>query len=576
MQDLKIFRFLMAACIFGITSCTTGNDFKYLTAEDPGTATIKIYKNNNSTSKNRFIAPKNVTISQTYQTLSGKLTSELSFYCPSVGDVNLLVIPVKTPGDKNKWMDDEKRATIKSDIETAFFGTTNEKFGYKSVKDFYKESSFNKLNLSGKVTDWFDVKANTTVQKYAQMTGSYDGTIANEILLKAIEWAKETQNIDLKEFDKNEDGFIDAVYLVYDEFDAETQVQYELLNYSYYDEKTLNMDLMDITYQNIYTMPEEGKDPVPSSFSWLSFASLYKGYAQYDENAYPNFDNLLENKFSTQSFIHEQGHLFGLEDYASSTNSAYHPIGRHSMMDIKVCDLDSYSKMTLGWITPYVVYGTSEILLPKANFADNCVIVIPSKFETISTSVENAIANETIDSFTYEFNPFSEYIMIDLYSPDGLNYQDAFGDVMYGYRPSSNGSGVRIYHVDSRIFKANVVESDYGITFNYVDGYEWNGKSFDKNQMIFAPISNSEIEQTSYQLPYEFNKFDRIRLLEATQINTFDEGGWTDYTTYFKKGSEPFEIETFGYRFFNVNYTYNDGNLLPFKVSVETLKEVKF
>ena len=99
MQDLKIFRFLMAACIFGITSCTTGNDFKYLTAEDPGTATIKIYKNNNSTSKNRFIAPKNVTISQTYQSLSGKLTSELSFYCPSVGDVNLLVIPVKTPGD---------------------------------------------------------------------------------------------------------------------------------------------------------------------------------------------------------------------------------------------------------------------------------------------------------------------------------------------------------------------------------------------------------------------------------------------------------------------------------------------
>ena len=117
MRDLKILRFLMAVCIFGITSCTTGNDFKYLTAEDPGTATIKIYKNNNSTSKNRYIAPKNVTISQTYQSLSGKLTSELSFYCPSVGDVNLLVIPVKTPGDKNKWMDDGKRATIKSDIE---------------------------------------------------------------------------------------------------------------------------------------------------------------------------------------------------------------------------------------------------------------------------------------------------------------------------------------------------------------------------------------------------------------------------------------------------------------------------
>ena len=574
MQKLKIYRFLILACVLGVVACGPTTETKYLTKDDPGTATIKIYKNNSSTSKNRFIAPKNVVLSQSYQTLNNKLTSELSFYCPSIGDVNLLVIPVKTPGDKNDFVTDEIRNTIKSDIETAFFGDS-EKLGYKSVKNYYLESSFKKLNFSGKVTDWFDVAAHTDVKKYSEMTGSYDGSIANEILTKAVEWAKNTQDIDLNEFDKNSDGYIDAVYLIHDEFDTETQVQYEIYKYSFYESETLNRSLENATWQNIYTQAEDGKDPVPSSFTWMSFASLYKGYAQYEDDL-PNFDTLLSNKISTQPLLHEQGHLFGLEDYSSVTHTSYHPLGKHSMMDLQVCDLDSYSKMVLGWVTPYVVYGTSEILLPKANFNDNCVIVIPENFEEISTLVENAIANEKISDFKYEFNPFSEYIMIDLYTPDGLNYQEAFGETMYGYKASSNGSGVRIYHVDSRIFKANVVESDLGISLTYVDGYEWNQKDLGKNQMIFTPISNSEIEESSYQLPYEFNDFDRIRLLEATQINTFSEGGWTDYTTYFKSSSDPFEIETFGYRFFNANYTYNNGNLLPFKVSVETLKEVKF
>ena len=39
--------------------------------------------------------------------------------------------------------------------------------------------------------------------------------------------------------------------------------------------------------------------------------------------------------------------------------------------------------------------------------------------------------------------------------------------------------------------------------------------------------------------------------------------------------SDPFDILTFGYQFFNGEYTFNDGSALPFKISVKTLQGVE-
>ena len=60
---------LLTGCNESISSFTTS--ISYLTNETPGTATIRIYKNNESTSKERYIAPKNVELKYTYNSLSG-------------------------------------------------------------------------------------------------------------------------------------------------------------------------------------------------------------------------------------------------------------------------------------------------------------------------------------------------------------------------------------------------------------------------------------------------------------------------------------------------------------------------
>ena len=570
MKTLKILRFLILAGIFSLTSC--GTTTQYLTAEDPGTATIKIYKNNNSTSKDRYIAPKNVKIEHTLNSLNGKLSDSFVSNCPSVGDVNLLVIPVKMP-QTNLFMNDEKRNQILSDLEIAFFGDTDEKLGFPSLKTFYKESSFNKLNLSGKVTDWYDL-SELNIDTVEQISSETEDVIGDKILPAAVEWAKQTQDINISDFDSDKNGSIDAVYLIYDFLDLESYYDFIINNEPDIDDSAFSRDLTTITSSNSETELSID-EPVATTYTWMSFAELYKGYSTLDAGDRYELGKISHIKLDTHPLIHEQGRLFGLVDFASATDPSCHPTGKSTIMDESVGELDSYSKLILGWITPYVVYGTSEILLPKANFADNCVIVIPTNYDEISQKVETAINQEKIDDFEYLFNPFSEYLLIDLYTPDGLNYYDAYNAPANFKQNCMQISGVRIYHVDSRIFKANLITSDLGTSINYVDGYEWDGKNLTKNQAIFCPISNSDIEESYYQLPEEFNFYERIRLLEANQINNFDNGAWVNETSFFDTSTNPFEIEKFGYRFFAGNYTFNNGNELPFNIKIETLKGVK-
>ena len=90
------------------------------------TATIRIFKDESATSTERYISPKNVELSMDYNTISGTLSNNENV-CPSVGDVNILVIPVHLPGSEFNTPE------IKEDIETAFFGKEDDRNGYMSL-----------------------------------------------------------------------------------------------------------------------------------------------------------------------------------------------------------------------------------------------------------------------------------------------------------------------------------------------------------------------------------------------------------------------------------------------------------
>jgi autonomous glycyl radical cofactor GrcA len=125
----------------------------------------------------------------TYNSLSGILANN-EHVCPSVGDVNLLVIPVHLPGSE-----EYKTEQVRNDIKEMFFGEESSRNGFVSVKECYKESSFGKLNFSGTVTDWFDVETYTNVKSVSEITQGNTGTIVTEILRKAQENPSEYQTL---------------------------------------------------------------------------------------------------------------------------------------------------------------------------------------------------------------------------------------------------------------------------------------------------------------------------------------------------------------------------------------------
>lgn len=569
---------LIAIPLFALVSCSGNStpieDVIYLTNKDSGTATIKIFKDEAATSKERYISPKNVKVSMTYNDLSGWLSNNENV-CPSVGDVNLLVIPVHLPGSSFNTPE------VKEDIEKVFFGKDDSDNGYMSLSEYYYESSFGKLNFQGFVTDWFDVTKYTNIKSLDDITMGTTGTIITEILREATEWAFDTyDSLNRKDYDQNNDGSIDGIWLVYDHYNYFNQILIEPDS----SEGDLNEAFWNYTSWDWYGDSPNLDVPTTSGFSWASFDQIYSAYAEYNEHDVPDFTNLDSIPLDSHTFIHETGHLLGLDDLYTSDGRS--PTGRSTMMDQNIGDLDPYSKLVLGWVTPYVVYGSSEILLTQNMYDDHSVIVIPSNYEEISTEIEN-LSDEEKENYIYEFNPFSEYLIVDLYSPLGLNYKDTYGNedgyYVHGREACVASTGVRIYHCDSRIFKCTVVNYDGGQKLYWnEDNLEWNGEELTKDQAIMTCISNDRTESSSFGLPQSYDYFERLRLLEATGTNTFDlastglVNGYASKDTLRNIGSKEFNIYTFGYQFFNGNYTFNDGNELPFKIKVNTLVGVDY
>ena len=53
----------------------------------------------------------------------------------------------------------------------------------------------------------------------------------NEILPNAVDFALNVEGINLKDYDKNSDGYIDAVWLVYDHLDWTLEYEEELVKF---------------------------------------------------------------------------------------------------------------------------------------------------------------------------------------------------------------------------------------------------------------------------------------------------------------------------------------------------------
>ena len=302
---------------------------------------------------------------------------------PSVGNPQVLVIPVA-------FTDYPADSDMRSDLQTAFFGTS-EQTGWESLTSYYQKASYGKLNIGGIVTEVYN-----TGKKSTYFGNKYDGYSSPEyeILQGALEYFDGTY--DYSQYDYDNDGMIDGVYLVYTapvDYDSDDSLWWAF------------------TYE-YYTDTEEYYDGKEADFYlFMGFEFLFEEPASGASLTY-----------NCETIIHETGHMLGLDDYYDYDDATGPKggIGGGDMMDYNVGDHNAFSKLLLGWVDPYVVTGNCNIALSSFGASGDCIMVCKNKAD-----------------------PFSEYFIIDYYTPDGLNAMEAGNSGLFSV------AGVRVYHIDA-------------------------------------------------------------------------------------------------------------------------------
>ena len=346
---------------------------------------------------------------------------------------------------------------MKERLEKAFFGTS-EDTGWESLQSYYYKSSFGKLNIQGTVLDPFPTNESSG---YYERLGNEDVAVG-KIIKAALEYYDST--IDYSEYDTDHDGYIDGLYLVYT-----APVNYTNSDSLYW----------AFTYE-YFTNDVEYYDGVEADYY------CFFGYDFLDEELANGTTPII----NTETIIHESGHMLGLDDYYDYDDSKGPKggLGGADMMDYNIGDHNTYSKAILGWVNPYVVNGYDiTIEIGKAVETGESIIVL----------------NEWHDTY------FDEYLLIEYYTPTGLNALEA------GFSGQFSVSGIKIFHIAAGLNDPKNVEDQWSVTKN--------NNTDTKNKMIayIEADNNNSIEST----------------LEAHNGDLFGAGSDLTFTTWYD-GSE--------------------------------------
>ena len=354
--------------------------------------------------------------------------------CPNKGSSRLLIVPVWFT-DSSNYILESKKEVIRSDIETTYLGTESDT-GWESVKTYYAKDSFNNVQIDGFVTSWYSC---------GKMSTYYYTDINRTVSLvnSAVSWYKSTYSVsDMKGFDKDSNGWIDGVMLIY------AAPDYRSMNK---DEDEAGNMWAYCFWTNDGTNNPSVSNPVPNVFFWASYDFMYSSEKARIQTGKSNYGGGDTNhcKLDAHTFIHEMGHVFGLEDYYSyGKNDESCPAGAFSMQDFNIGAHDPYSRIALGWVSPFVPTKTCTFTVGTIEESGEAVILAPN----------------------YTGSPFDEYIILELYTPTGLNQFDSTYSYNDRYPLGPSRVGVRVWHVDARLavmeYKTNKWSFNGTITTN--------------------------------------------------------------------------------------------------------------
>lgn len=437
---------------------------------------------------------------------------------PLVGNPKLLVIPIWF-NDSDTFIATSRREDVRDDIKKAFFGT-NEETGWRSLKTYYEEESKGTIEVGGTVTNWYELSEG--YQEYAPDSKTYK---TRNLVLNASTAYFDNSSETPQDYDSNNDGYLDGVMLIYAAPD--------------------NSNLGDASAGNLWaytswlTPAPSIENPVPNVFFWGSYDFMYSAgmdaYAR-TESSMAGRGDTRHCKIDSHCYIHEMGHAFGLQDYYDYSGQ-YNPAAGFSMQDMNVGGHDPYSLMAFGWAKPYIPTKTSTIIINDFQSSYDMIL----------------LANHSVDS------PFDEYLLLELYTPTGLNQFDS--DYQYNdrYPKGPKKVGIRVWHVDARL------------TY-------WTGYSFSKTLTtnptrgdVYHAMSNTyyaEWMSAGYYSPLgkDYADYNTLQLIKRDGKNPY-----LSNSALFEFGSS-FTMSKYNEQFVN-SQKMNDGKSLRWSFTVDALDE---
>jgi M6 family metalloprotease-like protein len=459
---------------------------------------------------NNYYKPEEYELSDTFPNTYHEFSKQY-FYDYSFGDttskLNYLVVPIA-------FIDStEDTSTVIDDLNKVFNGTS-EDTGWESVSSYFEQCSYGNLEISFTVApDWYQFNQNKRTM------GTDEGEQTEKAVKGALEWYKDNYSTTAgKEFDADKNGYVDGIILIYSEHNYYTSRKNSYPNFWAYMYSTQN-DNANVN------------DPQANVFIWASYDFMYA-----------EFGGSKNLKLTPHTYIHEMGHMFGLDDYYDYNGQSSFA-GGFDMQDENSGDHNPYSKFALGWSKPYVVYGDSQITLTPSSLNESQSILIPIG-----------------EYYNWNKTPFDEYILIDFYTPDGLNYFDTYKEYRDNIKRGLDDYGIRIYHIDSRLYSIGLFGDTYGY-IGYADTY-----NADNYYVVAANNSTGGDYQTN--IP-EAQKYRLVHLLSASGTDRMANGNGISGSDLFKEGSK-FSQSTFSSYFAN-GTKMNNGTALGFEVEISSL-----
>ena len=205
------------------------------------------------------------------------------------------------------------------------------------------------------------------------------------------------------------------------------------------------------------------------------------------------------------------------------------------MQDYNVGGHEAFSILSFGWSEPYIPSDSCTITIEEFQSSHELILLTPSWNEYDS--------------------PFDEYLLLELYSPNGLNEFDCTYQYGGNYPQGPKSVGIRLWHVDARLFSS----------------YTWTTNA--KSSRVLTGLNNTSNYKTRpCNAGPKYQSCNLLQLIRNSTSETYKSTSFLSSSDLFKAGSS-FSISKYAKQFVN-GETLDSGLSLGWSFSVDSIQDV--